>query len=321
MTLKRPTVAQVHALRDSIEESLEDAVGQAVRSWLADVKRAALAAVNSSSPNVLLAAAGDEMPGMGVLAGWWATKVDDAVVAQVRAALIRSWNRWTDQRIDASPSEAAANTYLANVKDRLVQGRHFGVTVYEDSFDRIREALAVSAGEGWSRQQLAQRIAAELSWETDGPYWRKQLASTDKAIDDILDPLGEPGNSAREHAKRNDPRVKALRTMRNQAVKHLDAERSVWQTRAMLIARTESTGAANFGAYRALIEEAVGTKVWMATSDMRTRPSHALADGQEAPVEGMFLVGGHTLRFPGDPSGPITEVGNCRCAMVGGDYL
>jgi hypothetical protein len=321
MTLKRITAEQVHVLRDSIEADLEEALAAQMKGWLADVRAAAQTAVRSSSPNVLLAAASDEMPGMGTIASWWAARVDAALMDKVRGALDRAFSRWTDRRIDASPAETATNTYLANVRDRLVLGTHFGVPVYEDSFDRIRLALAQSAAEGWTRQQLAARIAADLSWETDGPYWRSQQAAADTRIDEILDNLGEPGTPAREYARLNDPVVKALRDDRNYAIKHLDAERSVWQTRATLIARTEATGGANFGALQALTMEGVQTKVWLATNDVRTRPSHSAADSQEVGIARKFMVGGAALEFPGDPSGPISEIAACRCAMVGGDYF
>lgn len=320
MTLHRLSAEQVHQLRDQLEAELLEVTNRAMRSWLRAVKQIALAAVGSPRPNVLLAAAGDEMPGMGLLAEWWAEHVDGELLLSVRVALMRAFNRWTDQRVDASPAETATNIYLGNVRDRLVLGTHLGVPIYEDSFNRIRLALAESAANGWTRPQLAQRIAAELSWEQDGPYWRGQLAHVDGEIDGILDALGEPGNPAREHARLYDPRVQALREQRNTFIKHLDAERSVWQNRATLIARTEATGGANFGALQALTAEGVKTKVWLATSDTRTRPTHAAAEGQEVKLAGMFQVGTSLLRFPGDPSGPVTEVANCRCAMIGGDY-
>jgi hypothetical protein len=321
MALKKINAGQVRSLRDDIEVDLDRTVGQQMQGWLTDQRLAAVRAVQSSSPNVLLAAAGDEMPGLGTVASWWAQRVDAVLVGEVEAMLVRAFSRWTDMRIESSPAQTATNTYLANVRDRLVLGTHMGVTVYEDSFDRIRLALATSAANGWTRQQLAARIAADLSWETDGPYWRAQQARADSLIDDTLDALGEPGTPAREYARLYDPAVQALRDDRNYAIKHLDAERSVWQTRANLIARTESTGAANFGAHQALVMEGVKSKVWLATNDTRTRKTHLAADGEEVGILKKFMVGGAALEFPGDPSGPITETAGCRCAMVGGDYV
>jgi hypothetical protein len=316
--LKRVSPQQTQDLRDREEDLLYAVVSEQMRGWLSDQKTAAVGAVNSPSPNVLLAAAGDEMPGMGTIASWWAQRVDAVLVDAVRQTLVRSFNRWTDQRIDASPAMTATNTYLANVKDRLVLGTHMGVPIYEDSFDRIRLSLATSAAEGWTRPQLAARIAAELAWEKDGPYWRDQLAFIDHQIDNVLDPLGEPGTPAREYARQHDPQVQHYRDQRNYAIKHLDAERSVWKTRANLIARTESTGGANFGAQQALIAEGVQTKVWVATGDTRTRPSHRDADSQERGITRRFRVGTALLQFPGDPAGPVEEIAACRCTIVGG---
>jgi hypothetical protein len=317
--LTRLTGQQAHTLRDGIESTLDRSLSSQMEDWLGDVRRAAVTAALSSSPNVLLAAAGDEMPGMGTVAGWWAARVDAVLVEQVEAALHKAFHAWTDMQIEASPAMSATNTYLARVRDRLVLGVHMGVPVYEDSFNRIRLALATSAAEGWTRPQLAQRIAADLAWEEDGPYWRSELARVDSHIDEILDGLGEPGTPAREWARLNDPTVEALRTQRNYAIKHLDAERSVWQTRANLIARTESTGAANFGAEQALIAEGVKTKRWVATYDTRTRPSHLDANDQQVGIQRGFMVGGAVLQRPGDPNGPVEEIAGCRCTMIAGD--
>ncbi|AGT13925.1 capsid maturation protease and MuF-like fusion protein [Mycobacterium phage Phelemich] len=56
-------------------------------------------------------------------------------------------------------------------------------------------------------------------------------------------------------------------------------------------------------------------KVWIATIDGKTRPTHFAADGQRAPLAGSFTVGGTHLAFPADPTGPAAEVKNCRCRV------
>ncbi|AYB70553.1 capsid maturation protease and MuF-like fusion protein [Mycobacterium phage Serendipitous] len=56
-------------------------------------------------------------------------------------------------------------------------------------------------------------------------------------------------------------------------------------------------------------------KVWIATIDGRTRPTHFAADGQRAPLAGSFTVGGTHLAYPADPTGPAAEVKNCRCRV------
>jgi hypothetical protein len=94
-----------------------------------------------------------------------------------------------------------------------------------------------------------------------------------------------------------------------------------WANRATTIARTEAVGALNAGrddAFKA-VEQETGTdleKVWLATSDSRTRPTHRAADGQRVANGARFSVGGFSLAFPGDPSGPPQEVIQCRCTML-----
>lgn len=90
--------------------------------------------------------------------------------------------------------------------------------------------------------------------------------------------------------------------------------------RAMTIARTESAAAVN-GADNSIAVELhdqgiVTRKVWLATSDDRTRPDHDDADGQAADADGTFTVGGATLAYPGDPDGDADQVINCRCTTL-----
>lgn len=86
--------------------------------------------------------------------------------------------------------------------------------------------------------------------------------------------------------------------------------------RGQMIARTETHGAANFGATEAAREtELPLRKEWIAAQDERTRESHVSADGQTVAQNEFFSVGGALLAYPGDPAGPAEEVINCRCAL------
>lgn len=94
-----------------------------------------------------------------------------------------------------------------------------------------------------------------------------------------------------------------------------------WPNRATVIARTETIGALNAGradAFAAVAEETDDPleKVWLATDDRRTRPTHDVADGQRVPVGAPFIVGGFPLAFPGDPTGPAHEIIQCRCTLL-----
>jgi hypothetical protein len=94
-----------------------------------------------------------------------------------------------------------------------------------------------------------------------------------------------------------------------------------WQNRAVVIARTETMGALNGGrldAFKAYAEDEDESleKLWLATEDRRTRPTHRAADGQRVPLGGAFTVGGFSIEFPGDPTGPAQEIIQCRCTML-----
>lgn len=89
---------------------------------------------------------------------------------------------------------------------------------------------------------------------------------------------------------------------------------------ARRIARTEVGSAQNAATLSiARDREAQGErliKTWTAIDDHRTRPSHADADGQARPIGDPFNVGDALLMHPGDPSAPLKEIVNCRCAML-----
>jgi len=108
-----------------------------------------------------------------------------------------------------------------------------------------------------------------------------------------------------------------------------DALPQISRVRGALIARTETHGAANFGADQAA--RATGLtlrKEWVSSHDHRTRDfldpiaefSHRAADGQIVDMDQAFQIkrrDGTTeaLMFPGDPVGSPGNVINCRCSV------
>lgn len=87
-------------------------------------------------------------------------------------------------------------------------------------------------------------------------------------------------------------------------------------------ARTGMTQAQNAGRYQRQMEtkqKGIETiKIWMATLDSHTRDSHAAIDGEQQKVGDMWhpFKFSNGCRYPGDPSGPPSEVYNCRCTLV-----
>jgi hypothetical protein len=304
-----------HEQRQEIEDDLAPVMARSMRRFLMEVRTEAVK-VALTEPSLTAAGEQRDPLTLGKLSGWWESAVDERVMSAVDRAFRKIYKQVSGGRITATSLDAAS-AYLARVRDRLVRG--IDPPIQQDAFDRVRVATAEAIGDGWSRKQLAARISAELSWETDGPYWRKELARVDHEIDLILDPLGPPGTPARETARLHDARVSSLQVSRARCISRLDAEESYWTVRANRIARTEATGAHGYASVRALSDEGRTSKTWLATGDGRTRLSHAEVSGSTVALDAEFLVGGYRMHIPGDPSAPAAEVVNCRCCIVGGD--
>lgn len=91
------------------------------------------------------------------------------------------------------------------------------------------------------------------------------------------------------------------------------------ETSAIRNARTSCTSAENKGRMDMLHDaddKGVQTmKVWIATSDNRTRDAHAELDGEEAYVDEPFDNEFGKIMFPGDPEADPSNVYNCRCTL------
>lgn len=299
-------------IRESIEAQLTRDVSRAVRRFLA---RTATAYVDGLPSESLTAAATDDLPALGTLMGWWAEEVDAEIIGAVAKAFQRARDNAASGPLERTTLDASEK-WIASVRDRLVSG--LSPTLPDDAFARVRTVIAEGFSDGWDRQALADRIGATMSWETKGPYWRSEVDRLNGEIDKILDPLGPPGTPAREAARRDDPSVNALQAERSKAVLAAEEEKSHWRVRAERIARTESTGAAGYGALSALVEEGWTHKEWLSVDqEKRTRPSHLAAGGQIVPIDQPFIVGQSSLMHPGDANAPASEVVNCRCTVVG----
>lgn len=85
-------------------------------------------------------------------------------------------------------------------------------------------------------------------------------------------------------------------------------------TRAGNIARTEVTSAHNYGRHITMIEQGIGSSIWLSQPD--ARESHQDLNGREVPIGEVF---GYQLRYPGDPQAPAEQVCNCRCVVLAGN--
>lgn len=89
--------------------------------------------------------------------------------------------------------------------------------------------------------------------------------------------------------------------------------------RALMIARSETTGGLNAGSYAAFQDMKergiVTTRAWFANDDAFTRATHWEAHDQREDENGEFTVGGEKCRYPGDPRLSAAQRVNCRCSQ------
>ena len=85
-------------------------------------------------------------------------------------------------------------------------------------------------------------------------------------------------------------------------------------SRALLIARTESSGAVNGGSMLYYQNEGVTQKEWITSQDELVRESHRQCEDEGA--ISMFNTFSNGLMFPSDQNGDAGEVCNCRCSLL-----
>jgi uncharacterized protein with gpF-like domain len=146
------------------------------------------------------------------------------------------------------------------------------------------------------------RKLMSLFFETDGGTRIKQVTETTREV--IMNILA--GNQDLPTSQRADDLVNKL------------SDKDFNRDRALRIARTESTTAANKGAFLGGESSDYETgKIWIPVLDANTRPDHAAMDGQPAiGMDELFMVGNSEMMYPGDISAPANEVINCRCSLA-----
>jgi hypothetical protein len=178
-----------------------------------------------------------------------------------------------------------------------------------DVYAALEDRLEFAAHAGYSSADISETIDGVLfglaeDVEEPNPFltaaaprpskaqWDKALAMPSKAPPDMPPPVP---------AKATDPlttrweRSTALAT--RMTVTGLDGSMTQWRLERQ--------------------KPAVKEKRWVSRLDDKVRETHLIADGQTVPLQSEFQVGLTTLRWPGDRTGEIGEIANCRCVMVG----
>lgn len=158
-----------------------------------------------------------------------------------------------------------------------------------------------------------------LEWPTFNPtpFNPERNASAQRYIKASLDRLKMLGVELYERAveslqvgMRENETIPQIRDRLMQTVE-------LTRPRAESIARTEVVSSNNMSSLIQVQElGGTGTKTWLSKIDERTRETHRHADNQTVRINQQFQVGLSRLAFPGDPTGAIGEVINCRCTLT-----
>ena len=105
-------------------------------------------------------------------------------------------------------------------------------------------------------------------------------------------------------------------TMEQLAERTRRAFAGIEKSRAMTIARTETTVAYETARQIAFRAAGVKWKKWLTSGLGNERMTHLAANQQIVSIEARFTVGGYLMGFPGDSAGPAKEVINCNCVSV-----
>jgi len=216
--------------------------------------------------------------GSAASAGYRARGLDGALSAVDSASTKRM------ERIFITSYSASMHSFaLRTVSSMPKTGRPWAIE-YKDAHDELDAKITA-----WAKRQAAAKVT-EINKTT-----RKMIANT------IAGAVGQDAASTTSVAK-------AIKDV-------MGTETPDW--RADLIARTEMHGSSMQGSLMGA--ESIDLpllKVWVSTEDERTRVDHRSADGDEAPLDGTFTVGGELMQYPGDPSASAENVCNCRCVMI-----
>lgn len=227
-------------------------------------------------------------------------KITNAEYAAWRKGKIMTGKHWTDMKKDASEQLLKVNqTATAYVNDQLP-------AVYVRNYNQVANGINGQI-KGYSFELVDSSTVRRLATDNKTLLPYKYIDgvkdvrwNTQKVNSEILQGILQ-GDSIPNMAKRLR---KVTEMNRNSAIRN---------------ARTTCTSAENKGRMDMLHDaedKGVQTKkVWIATTDNRTRDAHLELDGEEAFVDEPFYNEFGRIMFPGDPDADPSNVYNCRCSL------
>lgn len=230
------------------------------------------------------------------------------------------WEKKFQQKISRYLMDARAETLR---KIAAAGAAEKSVTRAFDVLALIFDATAFL--ETWTKGLLGiSRAALE---QAGAEVWTDELGKSDtftQPAAEVMTALGERENRIRNAGTQVFEAIQATlqeginagETTEQLAERVRKAFQGIDKTRALVIAKTETTVAYETARDMAFRAAGVQWKQWLTSGLGNTRLSHLNANEQIVPMDEAFKVGGHALRFPGDPTGPPLEIINCNCVCI-----
>lgn len=231
----------------------------------------------------------------------------------------REYNGWRNMQL-------ATGKHWKDIRDTLAKD-------LSDSDKIARKMIYDSQPEVYAENHNYETYQIEHDSHIDTEYTLYDRATVKKLMTEDKDLLPQPSTKKQKeidakNTKRNRQKVTSAVTqsiLLGESIPDM-AKRVAKATGennmkvAIRNARTMVTGAENAGRQDSMERaEKMGIEIkkeWIATLDGHTRDSHIEADGMVVGLHDTFSLMHGDLEYPGDPSGPPSEVYNCRCTMI-----
>lgn len=161
-------------------------------------------------------------------------------------------------------------------------------------------------GVRWGAQSIIETYGLNIGFNINDPQIIAFLTSKPIQVTRVVDTVKNQIRQALIDGVSNNEATEQIATRIKKVM-------SNGHKRAMTIAITEVGSAVNFGRSIEITEAGYTKKKWYTALDERVRESHKTMHGKVISVGQPWIVGGASLRFPGDPNGPAREIIHCRC--------
>lgn len=191
-------------------------------------------------------------------------------------------------------------------------------TMHSNEFETISDFLTTSYEDGYiGALYNIQGQGIPLALPIDPAQVTQAIQADTNLNETLYKALGKDITVLKKQIASEISRGLATGAMYSEIARNVAGYSRIPLNNAMRITRTEAhriqTKAGMDACEKAKARGADVIKQWDASLDKRTRDSHVRLDGERRELNKPFSNG---LMYPGDPSGPASEVINCRCSIL-----